>query len=192
MLIDLTVEVTEFAREQAFAAEKMASFGHLGTHFDVMDKEFPLTYVKREGIVFDVSGIRDRDIDVEDIDASKIGENLFVTFHTGFVESVGYGSKKYFTDHPQLSNELIDELLARKIAIIGIDFAGIRREAEHTPKDRYCADRGVFIVENLCNLKKLLEYARHGAFVVNTYPIRFSGMTGLPCRVVAETSTNAL
>jgi kynurenine formamidase len=187
MLIDLSVEVTEFTREQALAAEKMASFGHLGTHFDVMNKEFPLTYVRREGIVFDVSGVRDRDIDVEDVDASKIEEGMFVACHTGFVESVEYGSRKYFTEHPQLSNELIDELLARKVAIIGVDFAGIRRGEEHTPKDQYCADSGVFIVENLCNLQRLLNNRRHNTFIANTYPIKFSGMTGLPCRVVAET-----
>ena len=43
-----------------------------------------------------------------------------------------------------------------KISMIGVDFAGIRRGKEHTPKDQYCADRGVFVVENLCGLSRLL------------------------------------
>jgi kynurenine formamidase len=187
VLVDLTVEVTELVRREALDIEKMASFGHLGTHFDVMNKEFPLSYTKREAVVFDASAIGDRDIGVGDIDISMIDTGMFVAFCTGFIEKVGYASKRYFLEHPQLSDELIDDLLAREISIIGIDFAGVRRGNEHTPKDQYCADRGVFIVENLCNLATVLNGREQRRFVANTYPIKFSGMTGLPCRVVGET-----
>ncbi|MBR0272057.1 MAG: hypothetical protein IJQ68_08755 [Methanobrevibacter sp.] len=100
-----------------------------------------------------------------------------------FKENEGYDTINYFTKHPQLSNELIDKLIEKEISLIGVDFAGVRNGAEHTPKDQYCADNGVFIVENLCNLKKLLKYDK---FVVNTYPMNFSDVTGLPCRVIAE------
>lgn len=101
-----------------------------------------------------------------------------------FIEKAGYGSKDYFTNHPQLSNELIDALLEKRISIIGVDFAGVRRGKEHTPKDQYCADRGVFIVENLCNLKSVIDIC--DKCVVHTYPMNYAEMTGLPCRVVAE------
>jgi hypothetical protein len=37
--------------------EKAALTGHLGTHFDVMNREFPLEYTRRNGIVFDVSDV---------------------------------------------------------------------------------------------------------------------------------------
>lgn len=37
--------------------EKRALVGLLGTHFDVMNKEFPLEFTKRAGVVFDVSGL---------------------------------------------------------------------------------------------------------------------------------------
>ncbi len=111
---------------------------------------------------------------------------MFVAFYTGFIEQEPYGSKAYFTEHPQLSDELINMLLEKEISIIGIDCAGVRRGKEHTPKDQYCADRGVFIVENLCNLSEILAERKSNTFVANTYPLNFSGMTGLPCRVVAE------
>lgn len=68
--------------------------------------------------------------------------------------------------------------------MIGIDFAGVRRGKEHTPKDQYCADRGTFIIENLCNLKNLAQQTEY--FTANTYPMNYADMTGLPCRVVAE------
>ena len=85
-----------------------------------------------------------------------------------------------------LALELIDKLLEQKISIIGIDFAGVRRGKEHIPKDQYCADKGVFIVENLCNLGKILRNEKQNYFIANTYPINFSDMTGLPCRVIGE------
>jgi len=157
-----------------------------GTHFDVMNQSFPTDWFERSGLALDVSSIRDRDIAPGDVGLSAIREGMFVAFYSGFIDEIPYGTKAYFTDHPQLSDELIDALLDRKVSIIGIDFAGLRRGAEHTPKDQACADRGVFIVENLCNLKTLLAGRPRRTFTAHTYPLHFTGMSGLPCRVAAE------
>lgn len=184
MLIDITVKITPDMIKDAKGNEKKALVGHLGTHFDVMDKQFPLTYTTRKAIVFDVSKVEHRDIDIQDIDINEVQAEMFVAFYTGFIESVGYGSKEYFTNHPQLSNTLIETLLKKGISIIGIDFAGIRRGKEHTPMDQYCANNDVFIIENLCNLKEVLDYNSH--FIANTYPMNYTNMTGLPCRVIAS------
>ena len=89
----------------------------------------------------------------------------------------------YFAEHPQLADELIDRLLERGVSIIAVDCAGIRRGREHTPKDQLCADRGCFVIENLCSLRSL---ANAESFTVHTYPVNFTGVTGLPCRVIAE------
>lgn len=184
MLIDITLKITPKMAKDAQGNEKKALVGHLGTHFDVMNKEFPLEYTRRNGIIFDVSCVAERDIEITDIDLSKVEKDMFVAFYTGFIETEGYGTKHYFSEHPQLSNDLIDTLLKKNISIIGIDFAGVRRGKEHTPKDQYCADKDVFIIENLCNLKKLAEQGEY--FTANTYPMNYADMTGLPCRVVAE------
>lgn len=184
MLIDITLKITPKMVTDAQGNEKKALVGHLGTHFDVMNKEFPLEYTERKGIVFDVSNISNRDIELSDIELSKIEKDMFVAFYTGFIEKEEYGSAVYFKEHPQLSDELIDALLEKEISIIGIDFAGVRRGKEHTPKDQYCADRGVFIIENLCNLKEVLNNGAY--FIASTYPMNYVGMTGLPCRVVAR------
>ena len=160
---------------------KKALVGHLGTHFDVMNKEFPLEYVRREAIVFDVSSVSGRDIETTDIDLNAVEKDMFVAFHTGYIDKVEYGSKEYFASHPALSVELIDALLEKGVSIIGVDCAGVQNGKEHTPMDQHCADHGVFIVENLCNLDKVI-----GQCVINTYPMNYAEMTGLPCRVVAE------
>lgn len=184
MVVDLTLQVTPKMITDAEGNEKKALTGHLGTHFDVMDKEFPLEYTELKGVVFDVSRVAERDIEIEDIDPNSIMDAKFIAFYSGFLEITGYGNGEYFSRHPQLSDALIDRLLQERISIIGIDFAGVRRGKEHTPKDQYCADRGVFIVENLCNLGRVVNAG--GRFLACTYPMNFSGMTGLPCRVVAR------
>ena len=68
MLIDLTLPITPKMAAEARGADSIVMSGHLGTHFDVMDKEFPLEYTARRGIVWDVSHVTGRDIDVTDVD----------------------------------------------------------------------------------------------------------------------------
>lgn len=184
MLIDITLKITPGMAATAQGNDRIVMAGHLGTHFDVMNKEFPLAYTRRRGVVFDVRHVAGRDIEAADIDLAKVEPDMFVAFCSGYAEKEQYGTRTYFSQHPQLSDALIEELVQRGISIIGIDFSGVRRGKEHTPKDQYCADRGVFIVENLCNLPALVE--RGGTFIANTYPMNYAEMTGLPCRVIAE------
>lgn len=181
MFADLTASLTKENMDSAGLSDQLLKSGHLGTHFDVMNKRFPLEYLCRSGIAFHVIGIRERDIDVADADLSLVRQGDFVLFHTGWIEAKGYGNKAYFHDHPQLSDALIDALLAKGISMIGIDAPGIRRGEEHTPKDQYCADHGVFVVENLCHLDSVRDRCR-----IYTFPLKIEGTSGLPCRVAAE------
>ena len=80
MLIDVTLQITPKIANDPIHS-KPSLVGHLGTHFDVMDKDFPLEYTRREGIVFDVSSIRGRDIEIDDINIDKVCKNQFVAFY---------------------------------------------------------------------------------------------------------------
>ena len=184
MKIDITLKITPKMASDAQGHEQKVLVGHLGTHFDVMDTKFPVEYTERPGVVFDVSGVKDRDIDCPDLELDRVEPGMFVAFYSGFAEAPGYGTRQYFHDHPQLSEALIDALVAKGVSIIGLDFAGVRRGKEHTPKDQFCADHGVFVVENLYGLKAVLDAG--GRFTAHTYPMNYAEMTGLPCRVVAE------
>lgn len=183
MLIDITLKITpKIANDPVHSKPSLA--GHLGTHFDVMDKDFPLEYTKRRGVIFDVSSVKERDIDINDIDLNLVEGDSFVAFYSGYIEKVPYGENGYFTEHPQLSYALIEALLEKGVSVIGLDFAGIRRGKEHVPTDQRCADKNTFIIENLCNLKALLDVSNK--FTANVYPMNYVGITGLPCRVIAE------
>ena len=184
MLIDITLRVTPELAQSALKNGEHERFGHLGTHFDVMDQEFPLDYFRCPGLVFDVSGVEGREIGPEDIALDRVEPGMFVAFHTGFIHREPYGSPTYLHQHPQLSRPLIQALVERRAAIIGVDMAGVRRGPEHGEMDRYCASRGVFIVENLWGLAPLLE--GDGSFTAYTAPLSWAGLTGLPCRVLAE------
>lgn len=183
-IIDVTLKLTPEMAAISDENTHRSLVGHLGTHFDVMEKEFPLAYTKRKGIVFDASSVCGRDISLSDIDMTKVEPDMFVALYTGYIDKVPYGTRTYFGEHPQLSRELIHSLVDRGISIIGVDFAGIRRGAEHIPMDRYCAEHGVFVIENLCNLNCILEHG--GRFTANTYPMSYAKITGLPCRVTME------
>ena len=183
-MLDITLKITPEMMGRAWENTAKTLVGHLGTHFDVMDKEFPLEYTRRKGVLFDVSHVRGRDVMCSDVDLKRVEADMFVAFYTGFIGEEEYGTQRYFKEHPQLSDKLITALLDKRISIIGIDCAGIRRTPEHVPADQRCADRGVFVVENLCDLKALLK-VKH-LFTVRTYPMRVVGPTGIPCRVVAE------
>jgi kynurenine formamidase len=129
--------------------------GNKETGLPRLGRSFFLYKRERKGftklvIVFDVSRAKNRDIDIADIDMNNVTNDMFVCFYTGFIEEEGYETKKYFTEHPQLSNELLEALLQKKVSIVDVNFAGVRRGKEHTPMDQYCADHGAFIIENLC------------------------------------------
>jgi kynurenine formamidase len=191
MKIDLSVAVDRKMVErmkEVVPREKILPeidlFGHLDTLFDLMDKVFDLANLERRGLVFDVRGAGD-EAGPDDVDLSRLREGDFAMFCTGTLKNKGYGTKEYFLAHPQLSWSLIESLIQAKVCMIGVDTAAIRMIDEHPKADQYCADNGVFVVEHLDNLEEVLPHAGSGAFRVNTYPMNFTGATGLPCRILA-------
>ena len=86
--IDLTYALTkkkieEWAEKISDRDKALASTGHLGTHFDVMGKEFPLDFTESRGIVFDVSSAGEGEVDVSDIDLDKVRAEDFVLRDSG-------------------------------------------------------------------------------------------------------------
>jgi kynurenine formamidase len=183
MLLDLSLSIDRTA--QSADDHPLRKLGHLGTHFDVMEKEFPLEYVKRRGRLVDIRTIRSREVAVGDI-PSGIEPGDFVIFRTNYSTEIGYGSLVYNRTSAELSDAAVTHLLERKISLIGVDAAGIQSPAKHLAVDMRCAASDVFVVENLCNLARLSELAGNRAFTIYCAPLNMRGLTGLPCRVVAD------
>jgi kynurenine formamidase len=184
MLIDLTLPITP-ERVKFIEAQGHAPEGHICTHFDVMNKEFPLESFRTRGRLIDISALRDREIEIADIESHGISEGDTVIFHTGYMDELGYDNAAYWRRSAELSDAAVGYLLDRRIRLIAIDAAGAQKPKKHKDVDQLCADNGVFIVENLDNVKALLG-RDHRDFTVFTAPLKHVGYTGLPCRVIVE------
>lgn len=135
---------------------KLAKQGHIGTHIDVYKKtDVPLEYFKTKAIIIDCSNYDlDKEIGIEITKNIDIQKNDFVIFRSNIQEQYEYGSDIYINNHHQLSFELIDYLISKEIAFIGVDFAGIRRGKEHVQADIKAEENKLYIIENL-DLKAL-------------------------------------
>ena len=191
MKIDLTYQLTKEKIQEWSSGlndkdKGLMSFGHMGTHFDAMNKEFSLDCTELRGIIFNVSDISDRDIEINDIDLEKIYTNDFVLFYTGTIDRFEYASQDYSEKFPQISWELIKILVDKKVKIIGVDTRGLRKGSEHQKADQFCADNDTFVIENLVNLGRLFKESNGKNLTIHTYPLNVKGFTGIPSRVVAE------
>ncbi len=192
MKLDLSLKIERKLIDQLTVSaaqdsgEKLDKSGHVGTHFDGMDQEFRFESIITRGKVFDISLIQTGEVKMKDLDLSRVQENDFVMFYSGILKKHGYATRDYFTTYIELSDELVDYLIDKKVSFIGVDMAGVKNQKGHERIDHYCAAKGVFIIENLDNLDRLLQEAKDGSFTVYTFPVNWHGFTGLPCRVVAE------
>ena len=161
-------------------------FGHLGTHLDLMGQTWPQANFLRQGRVFDLRHVRGRDVGVGDLPCADIAPGTFIFLRTGVLEAFAYGSEAYAHAPVQLSWNLLEALTHRRVAMIGVDCAGVRLPAEHKKADDFCAAAGTFVVENVYNLAALCDAAGAATFAVRTFPLRLEESTGLPCRIMAE------
>ena len=189
MIIDLTTKISEEFLEwmETSGTNKHVDSGHIGTHLDIYKKSMiPIEYFNTNGVVIDVEKIANqRDITIKDVISVEIPQNSFVLFYTGRINEFEYGSEQYFAKHPQLSHELLEYLLEKKIWFIGVDCSGIRRGDEHQAADELCESKGCYVIENLCNLHKLVD---KNVKINKIYTMWLDNprATGLPCKVLAE------
>src|ERR1700722_16431726 len=119
MFMDLTLTVpanfdfTALADDQELI-KKLLDDGHIGTHFDVVDKTFPIESFRTNGKIFDISQIRGREVEIADIAGQSIDEGDTIIFYTGYMKQFGY-SREYAEYSAELSDETVEYLLSRKI-----------------------------------------------------------------------------
>lgn len=161
----------------------LLSLGHIGTHIDVYNKsEIDENKMKTEGVVINCKNYQlNSEIGLEVIENKNIKKGDFIIFKTGIQNKYPYGSKEYLENHPELSCDLINWLLEKKVSFIGIDCAGIKRGENHIKVDKLCEENGCYVIENLDSrkLEKVLEERVNILTVWIENPI----LTGLATRV---------
>lgn len=165
------------------------SLGHVGTHLDTyLGVPIPIEWCDRRAVLIDGRPYG-AVIPEEAMAGLDIRAGDFVIFRTGRIDEVPYGSREYFTDHPQLDWALIRALLRIRVSFIGIDASGIRHGAklgdEHHLADVECEESHCYVIENLTNLGALPETATRG-FPIRLGWVQHQGASGVAVKVIAN------
>jgi len=163
--------------------EHIISFGtHFGTHIDVpfhMIKngkklsDYSINKFVGNGTVIDVRGLKNINVNLQGIQKKDI--ILFRTDHTKQINS-----DTYFTSFPIITDKLANQIVNKKIKIIGID--SFTFDVEPFEIHKYFLNRDVLCLENLVNLD-LIPSKNFKLFI---FPMKLDDMDGAPCRVVAQ------
>ncbi|MDU3801599.1 cyclase family protein [Paraclostridium bifermentans] len=155
---------------------------NMGTHIDVMSTDVIIENDRliSDGVKFDVSNITDRAIELDDLELSRIKEGVYVLFQTNWDKYLD-DDEKYST-HPEISMEVIEYLVGKKVNMIGIDTLGLGLRRNHGTIDEYLAKNKIYGIENLANLNSIPEKN----FKVYCLPIKIEGLDALPARLLVE------
>ena len=158
---------------------------HAGTHIDTAmhlteSKQYigqiTLESFAGRGVLLDVRG--ENEIMHRESYADNVKQDDIVILHTGFSEY--YGSEKYYTDHPVVSEGLADFFVKKNIKMLGIDMPSPDRYPFEIHKRLFSAD--IHIIENMTNLPELLPVDQ---FEIFAFPLKIMSEAS-PARVVAR------
>lgn len=149
---------------------------HAGTHMDaplhLLDDprkicDLPLDRFMAPGVVL---------ADLERIPRREIPLGAAVLFETG-MDGL-YGQAEYYQKYPAMSLELCEYLVARQVALVGLDAPS--PDYYPFPVHKRLLSLGVPVLENLTNLHLL----REKAFTLTAFPLKIAA-EGSPVRAVA-------
>ena len=114
--------------------------------------------------------------DMEKIPETEIPMGAAVLIETGM--DALYGTEAYYRNHPAVSQELCEYLIARKVAMVGVDAPS----PDHVPfpVHKRLMEEGIPILENLTNLHLL----RGKQFTLIAFPLNIAA-EGSPVRAIA-------
>ena len=156
---------------------------HVGTHIDA-----PLHMVA-EGKSLDQLPIEqfigrgrlvkvDDAVDINAVKAAGIEEGDIVLFYTGMADV--YGKDEYYgDDRPEITEEVANYLVEKKIKMAGLDMCS--PDKEPFPIHRILLGNEILIIENMTNLDQL----EGKEFTVYALPIK-TQLDGAPARVIAQ------
>ena len=124
------------------------------------------------------------EIQLDDIEHQvEIESGDFVFFRTDWSRFVGTGE---YYNHPELSREVVQWLVSKRINAVGIDALGMGRDRRHGEYDRLLIKNDIFVIENLVNLSAIPRRE----FKVYCFPLKIEKVDAIPARVVVEIAEN--
>lgn len=155
---------------------------HCGTHIDApfhflkegkkLD-EFTLDYFIGSAIMLDCKGQKEITLTTKQLNMIHMHDIVFI--HTGWSDH--YKEENYFLEYPVLTKETAENLVKKKIRMIGLDFPSPDK-APYAIHPIFL-EKNICIVENLVNLSKLPK-----RFLASIIPLKLNG-DGAPVRAFA-------
>jgi kynurenine formamidase len=155
---------------------------HTATHVDLVfpEKRIDPERMIGNGKLIDVSQLPGKQIHLADVQHQvDIERGDFVFFRTGW--SAFVDTERYH-DHPELSLEVVEWLIAKGINAVGIDALGLARERKHGEYDRLLAKHDIYVIENLVNLAAIPQRQ----FKTYCFPLKIEDTDAIPARVLIE------
>jgi kynurenine formamidase len=155
---------------------------HTATHIDLVfpDNSIGLEQMIGPGKLLDATAVRGSSIGLADVEGEvELCEGDFVLFRTDWSRFVG--TDRYYR-HPELTPEVVQWLISKKVNAVGIDAGGLGLGRTHGEYDRLLVKNGIFVIENLANLAQIPG----GRFKVYCFPLKIEGVDAIPARVVVD------
>lgn len=158
---DVEIQQDKFFHVDGYNNFRLHIGTHVGTHIDApmhmtKDKkfisEFSVDRFCGRAVVFDVRGRNV--ISMSDLNIETVTTDDIVLFYTGYDEK--YGTESYYLDHPTIDIKVAEVFVRKNVKLIGVDMPSPDKYPYGIHK--LLLSNGIFIVENLNNLKSLLEY----------------------------------
>ena len=180
--VEITTQTFFHESEGRYETTMISIPAHTATHIDLVSKEkrFDLDRMMGPGKLIDVSHLSKDEIQLDDVvDQVQIEGGDFVFMRTDWSKYLG--REKYY-DHPELSADLVQWFVSKKINVLGIDALGLGQGRRHGEHDRLLTGNDIFVVENLTNLATIPDRV----FRVFCFPLRLEGIEAIPARVIVE------
>ncbi|MDA1316720.1 MAG: cyclase family protein [bacterium] len=182
---DSKLEHTALLEKDGYNDSLLTTLMHVGTHMDAplhmikdgktMD-QMPVESFFGKGVLIDARG--QSKIEATLLKDVQISEGSIVLLYTGYGEK--YRTKDYFENNPQVTEEFAQEMVKRKVKIVGMDILG--PDEPPFPTHKILLGKEILIIENLVNLNKLLHIP---SFEIIVLPMNLQA-DAAPVRVVAR------
>lgn len=155
---------------------------HTATHVDLVFAENRIEPERMigKGKLIVATQAPGSEIQLDDVEHQvEIEGGDFVFFRTDWSKLVG---TEEYHNHPELSPEVVQWLVSRRINAVGIDARGLGRGHRHGEYDRLLIKNDIFVIENLANLSAIPRRK----FKVYCFPLKIENVDAIPARVVVE------
>ena len=181
------------ASEARCNVSRISMGSHQGTHLDAMFHfvddgrtldQMPLDWFYGPARVLRIPKGAGEEITVEDFAKHEehLTEGARILFETGWHRE--FGSERFFTEYPSMTQDAARYLASRKLRLIGMDTPTPGRDYFEIHHILLAKPVEMVIVESLANLDQL----PNEEFTFIGFPLNFAGRDGSPIRAVAMLS----